>query len=176
MAEEDEIPNYLPDGVRAPDQSVEVQLNQPDDLEVEPIECKNYQKENESQLMMLFGFTVYLYISLFLFQSSDKYRIIVNENDSPQEKKLHGDGSCNFDSNATLETLIYFSFFPSIILRAFGAIKYRKHDPLDFEKAYNRIEIFWHATFGSWTLYNLYIYMNISQNCRELFKMAMINY
>lgn len=112
--------------------------------------------------MLLIGFTIYIYVSTVIFKSSDQFRISLTSGATVEEKAMHGDGICNFDCNYALRTLIYYSFIPCILIRTYGAIKYGKHDPLDFEHLYQRIEVFWHATFGGWTLLNLYVYMNIS--------------
>lgn len=126
--------------------------------------------------MMIIGFTIYLYVSTVIFKSSNQFRINLHPDASDEEKAIHGDGLCDFDSNYALQSLIFYSFIPCILIRTYGAVKYHKCDPLDFEYLYQRIEVFWHTTFGGWTLLNLYVYMNISQNCRALFVMSMINY
>ena len=120
--------------------------------------------------------TLYLLVSTFLFESSDKFKIVLRPDASDRERMVHGDGTCDYDSNASIRRLLWFCFVPVIILRAIGAIKYHKRDPLDFQDFATKIEIFYHAGFGCWTLISLYFYMKISQNCRDLFVMSMINF
>ena len=82
--------------------------------------------------MMLIGMTLYLLVSTFLFESSNKFKIVLRPDATEREKQMHGDGTCDYDSNASVQRLIWFSFIPVILLRAVGAIKYHKKDPLDF--------------------------------------------
>ena len=72
--------------------------------------------------------------------------------------------------------LVYYTFIPVIIFRTYGAVMYRKRDNLDFKDLAQNIEIFYHAGYGMWTLLSLYHYMHVSQNCRELLVMSMINF
>jgi len=63
-----------------------------------------------------------------------------------------------------------------MLLRIYGLIKYNKRDNLDFKDLAQNIEVFYHAGYGFWTLMSLYTYMHVSQNCRELLVMSMINF
>ena len=82
--------------------------------------------------MLLIGFSSYLFVSTIIFKSANQYQIKLLPDAPPEEKAIHGDGKCNFNSNSSLRILIYLSFVPTIFLRCYGAIKYRKRDPLDF--------------------------------------------
>jgi len=141
-----------------------------------PIPDKDYIKENKNALALLMGFSLYLYVCTYTFQSTEGFKIMLSPDASDYEKNLHGDGTCDFDSNSSIQKLIYLSFVPVIVFRAYGAIKYYKKDPLDFKSLSDRIEILYHGSFGMWTLTSLYLYMSISQNCRDLFVMSMINF
>lgn len=101
---------------------------------------------------------------------------MIDKEASEEFRKIHGDGTCDFDSNKAIRAVIYWSFIPTLILRSIGAYKYHNKDPLDFKTFYNRTEIYWHASYGGWTLTNLLFYMHISQNCRDMFVMSMINF
>ena len=65
---------------------------------------------------------------------------------------------------------------PSLLLRLHGYFKYRKSDPLDFKDYSSYIYVFYHGSYGLWTIYNIFRYMGVSQNCKELRSMSMINY
>lgn len=116
--------------------------------------------------------SAYIFLSTIFFRSSNTFTLTA----STRHHKIQGDGSCNFDSNRELMTLLYFSFLPSIILRTYGALKYHKKDPLDFRLFADKLDLIHHASFGAWTLVAMYYYMRISPNCKELVAMSMLNF
>jgi hypothetical protein len=141
-----------------------------------PVEERNYKKENNKDLLILIASSMYLFIASYTFTSSKNISLKLSENLSYEERQRHGDGTCDFDNNAAIRTTILFSFIPTLILKTYGFIKYFKRDPDDFRKTFTRIEIFLHATFGFMTLLDLYHYMTISPNCREMPVMSMYNF
>jgi hypothetical protein len=127
-------------------------------------------------LIILTAATTYLLIATRVFHSSNMYKITLPDDATEEEKQMHGDGTCNFDSNTALSNLVYYSFSFTILLRLIGHVRYRKRDPLDFKDFANNIDIIFHAGYGIWTLTSIYYYMSISQNCRELRVMSMLNF
>lgn len=179
VAEEDQYyyppPNGEDENVRPALPQEFRQLNEVEP-EVQAVQEKNWLEENTKDLWLLIGFSLYVFVSTFAFKSSNMFKIMVPPTASEEERRIHGDGKCNFDSNHQLRLVVIYSFIPTIIIRAIGHVLYNKKDPLDFVKFYNRIEVFWHASYGFWTLLNLYNYMTISQNCRDMLVMSMVNF
>ena len=135
--------------------------------------------ENIYYLKIYFVAATYLMVGCFVFHSSNELRYQYPVSPTALSLKLHGDGTCNFDSNAVILSLLCFSFFPSLLLRLFGVFKYRHRDPLDFNNFYTYILVFHNATYGLWTLYFLGLFMDIhaiSINCKQNFSMSMINF
>ena len=80
------------------------------------------------------------------------------------------------DSNTILRNLMIWILVPTLLWRLIGFIKYRNADPLDFADQSQYIYIFYNGSYGIWTIYNIIKYMNVSQNCKDLRSMSMINY
>lgn len=110
-----------------------MQLDQPDEVPVQPVQDKNYKKLNLQQLAFISIVTLYLSIAANAFKSSNMFRVKLDDNATDQQKQLYGDGTCNFDSNGEVMKLVYYTFIPVIIFRTYGAFMYRKRDNLDFK-------------------------------------------
>ena len=74
------------------------------------------------------------------------------------EIEKHGNGICDFDTNLSVERVLWFSFLPTLIVRLYGFIKYppSRSDPIDFRNTNDFINFIWHGSFGIWTLCMLY--------------------
>ena len=66
---------------------------------------------------------------------------------------------------------------PTLLFRTGSHLKYRNRDPLDMaDYASKYIDIFFHGSYGMWTIHNLVGYMYIEQSCKDLRSLSMINY
>ena len=92
------------------------------------------------------------------------------------DSRIHGDGTCDFDSNASMRNLAVFGFLPIIAMRVYGQQKYKKRDPLDFKTFYTQIEVIFHTVYGLWTFESIMTYMKINQNCRNQISVSMITF
>jgi len=102
--------------------------------------------------------------------------LVLKPGASQQQILLHGDGLCEMDSNLIIQTAVFLSFVPTMVLRIIGHILFYKSDPLDFKKYSELIYVFQSATYGIWTLYHLMAFMGVSLNCKDLLVFNMINF
>ena len=72
--------------------------------------------------------------------------------------------------------LALFVLLPGLLQRIIGWLYYRKRDPLDFEKYYSGIMLFWYASYGGWTIYNIALYFNLPEGCTETMLVSMLSY
>lgn len=65
---------------------------------------------------------------------------------------------------------------PTLVLRAYGFCRYRKRDPLDFKDLAFYISIFYNASYGCWTIYNIYTFLGISTACKQVHSLSLVNF
>lgn len=100
-----------------------------------------------------------LLVIVLLARSANTYRMKMQAGENAVIwKQNHGDGWCNFDSNAAIWQVLIFSFFPTIVLRAIAAIVYRNRDPLDFKNTAFYLKVVNNGSYGIWTLLHLITY------------------
>ena len=125
-------------------------------------------KENNWHLIALLGFGLYYVYGLNMYKSLNTVRDFQK-----------GGNMCELDTNRILEHLLVYILFPVVLVRLWTAFKYRDHErteAIDFKEHYIYVQIFWHGTFGTWTLFNMAKYMAIPKGCKESRCMSLVNY
>ena len=119
-------------------------------------------------MIALITATVYLYYGLNMYKSLSNQR------------NYQDDGKyCDLDTNRVLVNFIVYILFPVFLARAYTHWKYSDHfraEYLDFKEHYMYVQIFWHGTYGCWTLYNMGRYFAIPKGCKDSRAMSLVNF
>ncbi len=51
-----------------------------------------------------------------------------------------------------------------------------RDDPLDVNKYYSCIQIFWYMGYGGWTIYNIGVYFVLPPGCTDTMILSMLNW
>lgn len=105
---------------------------------------------------------------------SHQFRMVEGEDGQMYEEETIQ--MCEVDSNLVMTYFIYFQLIPNLIIRLHAWFKYRHRDPIDFNEYNTYIQVFYHGNYGLWTIFNIVKYLKVSQSCKEVKALSMVNY